>query len=350
MSAAAAGIDDFGLRLAEKRTLANLGPLGLFVRDQPTVRQGIEAWIQNRKLHTDSVSLRIEERDGNAVISLVLFVETPALTRQVVEMTVGVVYRTMRLFLGDGWRPRVCFAHNAPRNRDIHRRVFGGSAEFNGDFNGIACRSSDLDSPIVAADPAMARYVPQYVDSIMHTTATFGEKVRELVNLMLPSGDCRMKRIAEHLGVDRKTVRRRLAEEETSFSAIVDAVRTELVNRYIDNRERPLGVVAEMLGFSYLSAFSRWFKKRFGRDISAWRLMNQTRGKSQTVQWLPGAQHYFLAPGNCARASTSLRTSSLSAMRPRARAFRLSFADRGLSNTFSAATIEISANAFRIVS
>ncbi len=45
-------------------TLANLGPLGLLVRDQPTVRQGIEAWIQNRKLHTDSVSLRVEEHDA----------------------------------------------------------------------------------------------------------------------------------------------------------------------------------------------------------------------------------------------------------------------------------------------
>ncbi len=284
VSAAAAGIDDFGLRLAEKRTLANLGPLGLLVRDQPTVRQGIEAWIQNRKLHTDSVSLRVEERDGNAVISLVLFVETPAPMRQVVEMTVGVVYRTMRQFLGDRWRPRACFAHKAPRNRDIHRRVFGGSAEFNRDFNGIVCRSSDLDSPIAAADPAMARYAQQYVDSITHTKATFSEKVRELVNLMLPSGDCRMKRIAEHLGVDRKTVHQRLAEEETSFSAIVDAVRTELVNRYIDNRERPLGVVAEMLGFSELSAFSRWFKRRFGRSVSTCRVNYQTSGKPQTSQ------------------------------------------------------------------
>ncbi len=227
VSAAAAGIDDFGLRLAEKRKLANLGPLGLLVRDQPTVRQGLEAWIQNRKVHTDSVSLRIEERDGNAVISLVLFVETPAPTRQVVEMTVGVVYRTMRLFLGDGWRPRVCFAHSPPRNCDVHRRVFGGSSEFNRDFNGIVCRSSDLDSPIAAADPAMARYVKQYVDSIARTNATFAENVRELVNLMLSSGDCRMERIAEHLGVDRKTVHRRLADEGTSFTAIVDAVRTE---------------------------------------------------------------------------------------------------------------------------
>src|SRR5271170_6206059 len=59
-SAAAAGIDDFGLRLAEKRVLANLGPLALLVRDQPNVRQALEAWKRNRRLHTDSVSLRIE--------------------------------------------------------------------------------------------------------------------------------------------------------------------------------------------------------------------------------------------------------------------------------------------------
>jgi AraC-like DNA-binding protein len=214
---------------------------------------------------------------------VVLLVETPLPTRQVVEMTVGVVYRTMRLFLGDRWRPRVCFAHNAPRNRDTHRRVFGGSSEFNRDFNAIVCRSSDLDSPIAAADPAMARYAQQYVDSIAHTNATFGEQVRELVNLMLASGDCRMDRVAEHLGIDRKTVHRHLADEETSFSAIVDAVRTELVNRYIENRERPLFVVAEMLGFSDLSAFSRWFKRRFGYSVSAWRAINQARDKSETV-------------------------------------------------------------------
>jgi len=60
-------------------------------------------------------------------------------------------------------------------------------------------------------------------------------------------------------------------------SVDVDAVRTELANRYIANRERPLSVVAEMLGFSHSSAFSRWFKKRFGRSVSAWRADNHVK-------------------------------------------------------------------------
>ena len=51
----------------------------------------------------------------------------------------------------------------------------------------------------------------------------------------------------------------------------MDSVRAELVTRYIDNRDRPLASVAELLGFSALSAFSRWFRSQFGCSVSEWR-------------------------------------------------------------------------------
>src|SRR5271168_5067963 len=210
-SAAAAGVEDFGLRMAERRTLSNFGPLALLLRDQPTIRRAIEAWQLYSKVHTDSVSVRIDENDGVAIISMVRSIESFAPKRQGVEMTVGVLYRAIRQFLGDGWRPRVCFVHSAPRNLDTHRRVFGSKVEFNCDFNGIICCTSDLDTPVPAADPAMARYAQQYVDSIKPAEASFGERVRELVALLLASGDCRMERVAEQMGVDRKTVHRHLA-------------------------------------------------------------------------------------------------------------------------------------------
>ena len=75
-SAAAAGVEDFGLRMAERRTLSNFGPLALLLRDQPTIRQAIEAWKLNSKVHTESVSVRIDENDGIAIISMVRSIES----------------------------------------------------------------------------------------------------------------------------------------------------------------------------------------------------------------------------------------------------------------------------------
>ena len=42
-SAVAAGIEDFGLRLATIRNLAHIGPVGLLVREEPTIGHAIRA-------------------------------------------------------------------------------------------------------------------------------------------------------------------------------------------------------------------------------------------------------------------------------------------------------------------
>jgi Arabinose-binding domain of AraC transcription regulator, N-term len=125
-SAKAAGIDDFGLRLAEMRGLSNLGPVGLVVREQPTIRKAIEALIRYIRLHNEAVSLRIEETDDLVILSPTLVVARPAPIRQAVELSMGVLCRILRLFLGGAWKPQtVCFTHVPPKSRERHRRVFG---------------------------------------------------------------------------------------------------------------------------------------------------------------------------------------------------------------------------------
>ena len=44
-SAGQSGRPDFGLLLAERRTLSNLGALALLVREQPTIRKALEALV-----------------------------------------------------------------------------------------------------------------------------------------------------------------------------------------------------------------------------------------------------------------------------------------------------------------
>jgi AraC-like DNA-binding protein len=273
VSAKAAKVDNFGLQLSERRLLSNLGPAGLMAREQPTVRKGIEALAHYVGLHSDGIILRIDVRDDSLVIGPALSIRSSVPIRQATELSMGVVFRILRISLGDAWKPQVVsFTHGPPRSRDVHLRIFGSRVEFGQDFNAIACRVRDLDKPIPTSDPVMARYIQQYLELIGgRTNRTTSDKVREFVWMLLPAGHCWIEHIAEHMGVDRRTIHRHLRNEGTTFSSIVEDVRTEMVGRYLEDPNRPLYLIAEMLGFSALSAFSRWFQDRYGCSASQWR-------------------------------------------------------------------------------
>jgi AraC-like DNA-binding protein len=272
-SARRSGKPDFGLRLADQRTLANLGALALLVREQPTIRKALDVLIGYMFLHSESLVLSMREHDGQAILSLAIDVDRPMAIRQGVELGIGFLHRSFQHLFRERWKPQaICFTHAAPQGKGPYRKFFGTDVLFNQDFNGIVCASRDMEAAVPAADARMARYVQQYLDTLAaRRNTTMSASVRECIQLMLPSGLCSADAVASRLGVDRRTLHRHLAREGETFSSLMDSVRAELVTRYVGNRERPLVSVAELLGFSALSAFSRWFKSQFGCSVSQWR-------------------------------------------------------------------------------
>ncbi len=255
----------FGLRMAEKRRLSNLGALGLLVRDEPTLRSALESLVRHIHLQNEALVMRLEQSSNLVVIREELAGEGNQPLRQATELALGVTFRVLRVFMGSAWRPRlVCFTHRAPADREVHRRVFGEAVEFVHEFNGIVCNEADLDRPSPGADPVMARYARQLVESRGSASGKFADRVRELALLLLPRGYCRIEVVAQHMGADRRTIARRLESENTTFSELVNAVRQELLARYMEDGARPLEDVSLLLGFSAASAFSRWHRQQFG--------------------------------------------------------------------------------------
>ena len=273
-SAAAAKIDDFGLRLAERGGLSNLGPVALVVREQATVGAAIEALSRYIHIHNESIRLRIERESDTVVIAPVLILGRPVPARQSAELLVGVAYRILSAFLGSGWRPLdVHFAYPAPRNRDVYRRFFNCNVAFGAEFDAIICPAIDMERSMAPpeSNASMARYAQSYVEALAARSSTREGKVRELVAALLPTGRCSLVRVAQHLGCDGRTVQRWLAEHGKSFSEVLDAERSEMAVRLVEDRNRSLPAVAELLGFSAQSALARWFKERFGCSITQWR-------------------------------------------------------------------------------
>lgn len=267
------GVEAFGLRMAHARRLSDMGPLGLLMREQPTLRLALETCTNYANRLNAALYFTLEESASIVILREDLILGRPGPLRQSAELAIGVVFRVLTGFMGAGWRPlSVCFSHDAPADRAEHDRLFGCRVEFGQAFNGIVCSSRDLDVANPNADPGLARLARKMLDTYTRQDSDkLSTQVRRLVVNLLGTGMCSIEVVAQHLGVDRRTIHRRLAHEGETFSAIVASVRRELATGFLEDPNRNLAEVSSLLGFSSLSGFSRWHRQQFGKTASAQR-------------------------------------------------------------------------------
>ena len=88
---------------------------------------------------------------------------------------------------------------------------------------------------------------------------------------MLPLGRISIAEVAQTVGMNVRTLQRRLAAEDTQFSDLVDRVRRDLAVRYLANPNTSMSEISRLLGYDRLSSFTRWFSSEFGVAPSRWR-------------------------------------------------------------------------------
>lgn len=272
-SAEAAGVEDFGLRLARGRRLSNLGPISIVLREEPTARKALDTLVRYLRLLNASLLTHIEDHADVVIIREEFLIEGSVPIRQSIELAVGVMHRILLELLGPDWRPRqVCFAHRPPRQIATHNALFGASPVFNSSFNGIVCASKELTAPLPGYDAGMAPYARHFLDeALSRARGNTSDSARQLIAALLPGGRCTAEQVAQHLGVDRRTLHRHLLSEGQSFSALLLAIRSEFAVRQLRDSDRTLAELAELLGFSGASPFAFWFRQQFGCTVSQWR-------------------------------------------------------------------------------
>jgi AraC-like DNA-binding protein len=258
-------VEAFALLMAEGRRVSNLGAVGMLMREEPTVRHALQSMVSYGRLQNEALIHRIEESQGIATIHEELLLDSAGSVHQATELVVAVEVKTMRFFLGADWRPRrICFMHGAPTDVSMHRSVLGQTPEFGSDFNGIVCTSADLDTPIASADPVMAGYIRQQVQTRQQATMTVSDEVRQIVLVLMPRGRCTIDQVARLMGITRRTLHRHLAAENHVFSDLVFAIRRELATRYVSEPGRSLADIAQLLGIADPTTFSRWYRSTLG--------------------------------------------------------------------------------------
>jgi len=271
-SARLSGQEAFGLLLAETRGLANLGMLALAIREEPTLRAAVQFLARYMRLHNEGAQLRLDDANGVVLLHVAVNIQRQGVWRQAIEQSTGIIVRLLGALSRDTFRPvRITFTHERPSSLEVHRRVLRTPLAFSEECNAIVCRGRDLDMPIAAADPALNRELKRWLDvQLADLPDEAAQRTRQVVRMLLPSGLCSVDRVADHLGLHRRTLSRQLAAEGQSVTTIIDAVRAELAEEYLANSKRKFYEVAELLGFSSAGDFSRWFRGQFDTTPSHW--------------------------------------------------------------------------------
>ena len=271
-SAAESGCETFGLRLAELRRSSSLGPLSMVLREESTVRSALDLLRRYERSYNEALRTSRTERDGTVTIRVALDFEADVQARQAVELALGATHRVLRDLIGEGWSAAAVFLpHPAPADRSEHERILGSRLTFDHDFAGLQVSSVNLDRAVPGADPQRRAYAEQFLRGLGPGDATTASQVRSAVEVLLPMGRCSVDAVAADLGVDRRTLHRHLAAEGETFSRVLDAVRTDLAERFLRNGLQSLTEVSESLGFAASSGLSRWFRQRYGCTPSEWR-------------------------------------------------------------------------------
>jgi AraC-like DNA-binding protein len=228
-SARLSGQEAFGLLLAETRSLANLGMLALAIREEPTLRAAMQSCVRYMRLHNAGVQLRLDDAGDVVLLHVGVNVQGHGVWRQSIEQSTGIGLRTLRMLTRNTFRPvRVTFTHERPASLEVHRRVLGTAIEFSQNAMPSFVAAATW-TPDPCADPTLHREVKRWLEmQLADLPDEPAQRTRQIVRMLLPSGLCSVDRVAQHLGMHRRTLNRHLAAEGESVTAIINAVRAEL--------------------------------------------------------------------------------------------------------------------------
>lgn len=270
-----AGTDDFGLRLAAMRGIANLGPVTVLARDEPDVRSALAIFMAYLPLHNEALHIELQENADEVILSCAIDMGGPNV--QASDIAVAMLHRILRQLLGPDWLPlMVCLDHPAPVRTMQFQRSFGCPVQFGQLFCGIVLRQKDLSRPNILAEAGLRPYTEGLRRNLEFQGAdNLTLRIRQLLRAMLANRRCTAAHVAQQLGLSRRSLDRRLALEGTSFHTISNAVRGDIACGQILGSRRTMAEIGDLLGFSSPAAFNAWFTAQFGQSPARWRKVHR---------------------------------------------------------------------------
>ena len=144
-----------------------------------------------------------------------------------------------------------------------------------GDKNRLVFSKEDALVPFISRNESMWEFFEPELKrrlSMMETDDSCAARVRSALMELLPSGECTIDDVARKLGYSKRSLQRKLQEEDTNFQKQLNHTRELLAKTYLANTDMTAEDIAFLLGYQEIGSFLRAFTMWTGQTVSEYRL------------------------------------------------------------------------------
>ncbi len=151
---------------------------------------------------------------------------------------------------------------------------FIGKAITVGDKNRLVFSKEDALVPFISRNESMWEFFEPELKrrlSMMETDDSCAARVRSALMELLPSGECTIDDVAKKLGCSKRSLQRKLQEEDTNFQKQLNHTRELLARTYLANTDMTTEDIAFLLGYQESGSFLRAFTVWTGQTVNEYR-------------------------------------------------------------------------------
>jgi AraC-like DNA-binding protein len=293
LHAAAQEVGDpyFGATMGSQARTQSLTTYGQWVTGAPTLGQAIHRGNRelNRLMQTDTVlDLRPEKK--HVLWAMRFFTPGHGGRFQNELLALGYLLDTLRFYLGRGWVPTVLHViGDAPGQAPALATIYGAPVRLGQDVCGVVFPPDLLKTPrprLEPTDPDAPHPLSQPRPALPRSSWDVSA-IQSALEMEVLAGYPAIDRVADRLGLTRRTLQRRLERTGATFSTLADILMRRRAERLLGEDRMDIGMVSDAMGYSDPAHFTRAFRRWTGQSPSQFRaalsLMEGTPRRDQAV-------------------------------------------------------------------
>jgi len=267
--------DHIGFTLARDFDLRKIGLVYYVMASSQTLGDALKRVARYSKITNEA--LVFGYREGNrGTVSLSYSGVSRHSDRHQIEFCMFAVIRICRALTGQHLVPQhFLLSHHRSEATAEMARFVGTKVEFGAEADEFALNADALKLPLVHADTYLNDLLLKNCEAALADRRTdlssFRTKIENAISSLLPHGRVSVEDVARSLGISERTLARRLSDEGSAFSEVLQDLKRDLAIRYLEDRKLHVSKIAWLLGYQEVSAFTHAFKRWTGKTPSEMR-------------------------------------------------------------------------------